>query len=422
MPTTLLTKGRLSMLSGWHASRRTDLASHIQHFGPLPSLDDDSALDLIAAIDSARLGGRGGAGFPAAIKVSSGRKMCRGGTLVVNAMEGEPASSKDRVLLSCTPHLVLDGAQLVAGIVGASRVVVCVASQHDDPAAAMTAAISERLTLGSPTVPFELVRPPGRYVAGEESALVDWVGRGRGAPTFRPEKGTPLQLRGRPAMVHNAETLAQVALIARSGITQSTSSGSEDEVGTCLVTVSGAVDHPGVYEVELGSPISEIIDRAQPAAPPAAALIGGYGGTWIRREHLGTPFSNGALAEIGASRGAGVLVVLTSAACGIGETARIAAYMAGQSAGQCGPCVFGLPAMADRLRTIAVGNADERSVTRLVEQMATVTGRGACRHPDGVVRMVSSALDVFETDVQRHVSGQPCPHHRSPSVMPLRDN
>ncbi len=413
--------GRPTLLSGWRASGRSDLAAHVAHYGPLPPLHGDFPRRLVAAVEAAGLVGKGGAGFPSAIKLQSLPRTRSRPTLVVNAMEGEPASAKDHVLLSLLPHLVLDGAQLAAVAVGARQVVVCVADDRDELAAGVATAVAERQRTSQLPVPTTVARPPGRYVGGEESALVGWLERGRGVPAFRPERGVPLALDRAPALVHNAETMAHVALLAREAAGASSTADPEALAAdrTTLVTVSGAVARPGVLEVPLGTPIADIVAMATPQGPPVAVLVGGFGGSWLGAGALGTPLRKDTLGAVGAAPGAGVLVVLGSQACGLAETARIARYMAGESAGQCGPCVFGLPAIADDLDLLVAGRGGAAIELRLTGRLALVAGRGACRHPDGVVRMVASALDAFEDDLRRHAAGRPCGHSRRRTVVPL---
>jgi NADH:ubiquinone oxidoreductase subunit F (NADH-binding) len=409
---------RLRLLSAWDATHRCDLAGHLSHYGPLPELRGDLVESFVRSVAGAGLSGRGGAGFPTAVKLrarrdavgrdrwvaghraGAGRATRRPGAprgvVVVNAMEGEPASSKDEVLLCCAPHLVLDGAEVAAAVVGARGVVVCVPEGRDAAAASVTRAIGERGRAAR--VPADVARPPGRFVAGEESSLVGWLSGRPGVPSFRLDKGVPLLLEAEPVVVHNAETVAHMALIARDP-------GLADP--TALVTISGAVARPGVYEVELGSPLRDVLSPASPR-DAAAVLVGGYGGAWVAASAFDTPYSSEGLGRVGAAPGAGVLVVLPLGACGISETARIAAYMAGESAGQCGPCVFGLAAIADDLCALATGVADADVLERLGRRTAAVTGRGACRHPDGVARMVQSALGVFSADALAHADGRPC--------------
>jgi NADH:ubiquinone oxidoreductase subunit F (NADH-binding) len=399
-----------------------DLAGHVATHGPLAvAMGDHTSWQraLAASLEASGLAGRGGGGFPSSIKLAAASAHRHGGTLIVNGMEGEPASDKDKVVLTRAPHLVLDGAQFLAALCRAREVVVCIPTGRDGVAAAVRQAISERAVARYARVSETIVRPPDRFVAGEESALASWVdGRG-GLPAFRPDKSVPLRIGKRPALVHNAETLAHIALIARHGPEPFLARGIEEERGTCLVTVSGAVAHPGVVEVDRGTPLWDIALRGTPTEPAQALLVGGYGGNWIGPQYFATPYASVSLRAIGASAGVGVVAVLGRSTCGVAETARIARYLAGQSAGQCGPCVLGLPAIADDLARLARGEVDGGLMARLQRRLHEVDGRGACRHPDGAVSLVRSALDVFAGDVGAHLRGEPCTHWRHLSSLPF---
>ncbi len=398
----------------------TDLAGHVDAFGPLPvpaGRNRNWRASFAAALEASGLSGRGGASFPTIIKLAVARAGGGGGVLIVNGMEGEPASDKDKVLLSRAPHLVLDGAQLMAAACDAKQIVVCVPTGRDAIAGAVSRAMAERAARAYGPVPESIVRPPDRFVAGEESALAQWVGTGRSLPTFRPDKGVPLRIGRRPTLVHNTETLAHVGMIARSGPEAFRAHGIAEEPGTTLVTISGAVAHPGVVEIDRGTALYDIVDRATPDGPMKALLVGGYGGTWVAPPDFATPYASLSLRTVGASAGVGILVALGESACGVAETARIARYLAQQSSGQCGPCVHGLPAIADDLAHLAVGRPDAGLMSRLERRLAEVDGRGACRHPDGAVNMVRSALNVFGDDVSHHGRGTPCSHWESPTQL-----
>jgi NADH:ubiquinone oxidoreductase subunit F (NADH-binding) len=398
----------------------TDLDGHVGALGPLP-VQSGSLRSwqqwFGAELEASGLGGRGGASFPASIKLALARSGGGKGIVVVNGMEGEPASDKDKVLLTRTPHLVLDGAQLLAAACRAREVVVCVPHGRDGVARAVEHAMAERRAASYATIPEVIARPPDRFVAGEESALVQWVDSGRSLPSFRPDKGVGLHIGRRPVLVHNAETLAHIALIGRYGAASFRARGLTEEPGTTLVTVTGAVTHPGVVEVDRGTPLLDIVARAQPADPLGAILVGGYGGTWVGPEGFDTPYASLPLRTIGASSGVGVLVALEASACGVAETARIARYLAQQSSGQCGPCVFGLPAIADDLALLARGAADRTLIARLARRLDEVDGRGACRHPDGAVAMVRSAMLVFAADAADHWHGSPCARALRPTQL-----
>ena len=406
------------LLAGALTAGGSDLESHLAVHGPMPSARHGRrrlGAALHEEIRRSGLCGRGGAWFPTGRKwdAAAGRRPL----LVVNAMEGEPLSNKEGALLRYAPHLVLDGAELAAMAVAARGIVLCVADDRPERARALESAMRQRRLAGMVWTPTELVLPPGRYVSGEESALVSFVSGGSARPSFRPDKSRPLSVRRHPALVHNAETLAHVALVARHGADWFRAVGAPDAPGTTLVSVSGAVERPGVYEVELGTPLRSVLEGPGPGHGVAAVLVGGYAGTWLHPSLLDTPFAPGPLAAVGCAMGAGILAALPAGSCGVAETARVARYMAGETAGQCGPCVFGLPAIAEDLCQLAAGAGDGRSVARLGNRLEVVTGRGACRHPDGVVRLVRSAMEVFAGDFDDHARHRPCAGHGAPSVL-----
>src|SRR5262249_2024913 len=206
---------------------------------------------------------------------------------------------------------------------------------------------------------------------------------------------------GEPTLVQNVETLAHLALIARHGAGWFRSVGTHDAPGSTLVTLSGAVERAGVYAIPLGLRLDELAKMAGGETKPLAAfLVGGYFGTWVaaasaRRVQLAPP-----------GLGAGVVYALPVGTCGAVESARIARYLASQSAGQCGPCVHGLDAIAAALETLASRKADATGARRIELWLRQVDGRGACRHPDGTVRFVESALRVFEREFALHRQGQ----------------
>jgi NADH:ubiquinone oxidoreductase subunit F (NADH-binding) len=427
MTETMALPTQVRLLASWRSARRSDLDLHLAFYdpAPLPHHSDGAWSErFVREIRASRLTGKGGGGFEAYRKFLALRSARGAPTVVVNAMEGEPASAKDRVLLTCVPHLVLDGAQLVAAAVGASGVVVCVADDEPDAAESVIRSIGERIARGLDRVPTEVARPPARFVTGEESALCAWLDGKAAAPTLRIDKSVPLRIGRRPVLVHNAETLAHAALISRHGSAWFRELGTASDPGTTLVTVSGAVEHPGVYEVALGTPLYEIVARSSPTARPAAAVVGGYGGSFLGAGALASGFANDDLAILGASRGAGVIAVVPEGACGVAETARIARYLAGESSGQCGPCMFGLPAIADSLERLRRGESTSPGAEPVLEtlrrRITQVYGRGACRHPDGAIRLVASALGVFAEDFAAHASGRPCPGSTHVSVLAFR--
>jgi NADH:ubiquinone oxidoreductase subunit F (NADH-binding) len=399
--------GRLLSSGSGDGDGWTGLAEHRARY-PRPPAPGRSPHDgLIDLVERSGLGGRGGAGFPTGRKlraVAAGRGPR---VVVVNGAEGEPASGKDQVLLGRLPHLVFDGALWAAAAVGASRVVVCVDRAHSEAFATVRRALAERAAAEA-GVEIQLAASPSRYVSGESSALVQWLDGGPAMPTMghAHERGVD----GRPTLVQNVETLAHLAQIACHGAEWFRSVGTADEPGTSLVSVSGAVARPSVVEVAFGTALADIVALAGGTTVPVQALlVGGYFGAWLPVRAGGAPYSRAGLQPFGAGPGAGVVIALPAGACGLAETARVLGWFAGESAGQCGPCAFGLPSLAGTAGALARGQATTADVTRLRRWASEIEGRGACRHPDGAVGLLRSALSVFSADVDRHAAGVPCP-------------
>jgi NADH:ubiquinone oxidoreductase subunit F (NADH-binding) len=261
-------------------------------------------------------------------------------------------------------------------------------------------------------------------VSSEETSLVRWLNGGEARPAGGRDRPFERGVRRRPTLVDNVETLAHIALIARFGPAWFRQAGRPESPGTMLATVSGAVDHPGVYEIEAGTPVAELMAWSRVRDGVGAVLIGGYFGTWHElRAVATTPLSAPWLRRVGASFGAGVLVALPDQVCGLSETARVLTYLADQSARQCGPCLFGLPAIAEDFALLAAGRPGGAVLERLDRRLGVLTGRGACRHPDGAVRLAASALAAFAADAAAHARGRPCAASRngatSAGVLPI---
>jgi NADH:ubiquinone oxidoreductase subunit F (NADH-binding) len=356
----------------------TALATRLLDAPPAAALPHVSLAELLDLVEAAGVTGRGGAGFPTATKIRAVAG-ARGLVLVGNAMEGEPLSSKDAVLLGRAPHLVAEGLAILGRALGADRRVVGV-GQHID---------TTGLTRAATPYGVEVVTVPGGFVAGQESALARGLS---GAPAIPADPSVRVHVRGvegRPTLVLNVETLAHVALVARFGTTA---------VDTALFTLSGAVERPGVVEASWTCSLRDVVDRGRPR-PLRAVLVGGYHGTWLSDAELDVPLTD-------VSIGAGVLHALGTETCPLGVVSDIAGYLAEESAGQCGPCVNALPAIADTVRRLAEGPLDGRLPAEVARLCALAEGRGACAHPDGTVRMVLSAMRVFADEVDLHLSGR----------------
>jgi NADH:ubiquinone oxidoreductase subunit F (NADH-binding) len=385
------------------------LDEHLDRRGPLPS-----AKDLIELVEASGLRGRGGASFPTGRKFRAVAEARGRPVVVANGAEGELISDKDKALLRYVPHLVLDGVELAASAIGAREAIVAIGAGARHEVAVVRSALAERKHRRGGRASLRLVTVPEGFVSGEETALINWLNGGVPKPTFTPPRPFERGVRGAPTLVQNVETFAQTALIARFGPRWFRALGSSEEPGTALVTLGGAVRRPGVYEIPLGLPLRELLEWAGGTIVPlSACLIGGYFGTWVDAPSVQRlSLCDSDLRTAGASLGAGAIYALPAAACGVLESARLARYLADESAGQCGPCVHGLDAIATELERVAAAGRGA-NLERIARWTRQVTGRGACRHPDGAARFVESALTVFSHEIERHTHGRCGGDHRA---------
>ncbi|MGO9957092.1 MAG: NADH-ubiquinone oxidoreductase-F iron-sulfur binding region domain-containing protein [Solirubrobacteraceae bacterium] len=411
--------GRMSYDDHRHVHGELTPAAHRRGHG--------AASAVVAELKRSGLRGRGGGAFPLAAKLEAVRRSRRAAVVVVNATEGEPMSFKDRTLVQALPHLVIDGAICCAAALATDTIVFAFDESSDEPAAALATALHERPEFAGRMTAPEVVRVPEGYVTGHETSVVNFLNTGTALPTRARPRISERGFNRRPTLMSNAETLAHAALIVRHGADWFRELGSDDEPGSALVTLSGAVRCPGVYEVEHGAQLATLIDAAEgQSAPLRAFLFGGYAGGWVdAADATRARLSEAGLRPLSASFGAGIVVALPSSACPVAEVTRVADWMAAESAGQCGPCVNGLAAIADTLASICDGRPGRDAESELRRFCALVTGRGACAHPDGAARFVSSALSVFAAEIEDHARHGPCdacdrravlstPEHRSP--------
>lgn len=378
-----------ALLAGARTGRPVGRADHEVLHGPLRP---DAAATLLDDVAVVGLLGRGGAGFPVATKLAA-TPAGPGTRVLVNGSEGEPASHKDRALMRLVPHLVLDGALVVAAALRTAEVTVAV---HDTGSMhTLRAAVAERPDAAGVRV----VGTGGGFVGGEVRALVNGLSGAAPVPGGRRVLPSVAGLDGRPTFVSNVETFAQLGLLARHGADRFASLGSATEPGTTLATLLGEVPRPGVVEVPHGTPVAALT-----GGTTRPVLLGGYHGTWGPAG--AATVDRQALRAAGRTWGAGVVAVLPEATCPVGEVARVVRWLASESLGQCGPCVFGLDSIAADLEDLAAARPVD--LGRLTRRLGLVRGRGACAHPDGAVGFAASALTAFADDVVRHVEGGGC--------------
>jgi NADH:ubiquinone oxidoreductase subunit F (NADH-binding) len=385
---------------------------------------------LIDAVAASGLRGRGGAAFPLARKLAAVTAQPGEHVVLVNGEEGEPASVKDRWLLRTRPHLVLDGALLAARAVSARAVYVYVS----DSAAAVSldAAVAElgagRGTggrggagggggagaggdpLGDTSVRVFQVGPS--YVAGEETAAVNAVNGHPAKPSDKPPRPFEEGVGGRPTLVSNAETIANLPAIAAQAV-----AGDTPSAGTFLLTLGGAVARPGLYEVPFGVTAGEITaafggvtaasgDAGGPA--PAGYVMGGYFAGLVSARGGGLALDYDGLRAAGTGLGCGAVTVLGPGDCPVRAAALLLGYFGRENAGQCGACFNGTAAMAGVAAALGRGDARPADVGRLRGWSGFLPGRGACGTLDGAANVAASLLREFGADVESHLA-RGCP-------------
>ena len=379
-PRQLLAPGTL-LLAGVEPGRLVSLAEHQRTWGGPPS---SGVEELIALVGAHEVVGAGGAAFPTDRKLASlaGSRVSH---VIVNGAEGESASGKDGVLLGHVPHLVLDGALTAARALGAPRVIIRISADRPDLARTLAGALAQRRD----GLPIEVSIGPADFVAGEASAVIRAV---TGGPALPADLGRPPTIRSGAArrrghvLLSNAETFARMALAARGVVG-----------GSALASASGAVRDPGVVELALTSTLGDLAAVAGGlVGTPRALIAGGWHGRWVPWDGLteGTELTRTALAELGGRWGAGAFIWIPEDLAPWDALARITRELAEGTAGQCGPCFRGLPALADAIDRVPPGQGRPVELEVLLAQ---VDGRGICAHPSAAVAALRSALDLIDS-------------------------
>lgn len=384
-------------------------SQHVERYGRPPTNPLD---ELIRWAGEVGLAGRGGAGFPLSRKLSAVAAGGRNAVLMVNWCDGDPTSLKDLALAEVSPHLVLDGAVTMARALHARRLIVAT-HQGSTILRLVAAAVAERPEAAR----VELLPVPPRFVASEASSLVSLVNDHDARPLGRLAPIWEHGVDGRPTLVTNAETAAQLAVLAAVGSRSYAAVGDPSEPGTALISVGGRVARPAVFECATGSRLAEVLAAA--GAPQYGwALVGGLGGGWIEVDRLArSRFTTAALRAAGVPRGVGSVTVLGEG-CVLAETGRALTYLAEAGAGRCGPCMFGLPAIAGDMVALSAGDPD--ALARLIRRFPVIQMRGGRAHPDGAVALARSAVSVLTGPLRRHLDD----HVRrggcgAPAVLPL---
>jgi NADH:ubiquinone oxidoreductase subunit F (NADH-binding) len=382
----------------------------VEKLGPEGTIDE---------IASAGLRGRGGGGYPTADKWRATRAAPGDSKVVVaNLIGADPTALGDRALAEGNPHLLLEGLLVAAFATGASDAIIAVRRDWTVAIERLRAAIAEAeaahlagyLVLGTDfSCVVRVWEGAVALVAGEETALLAALAGDRGMPVIRPPYPTERGLGGAPTTVQNGETLAHAAWIASHGAKKFRAIGSRDAPGTKLVTVYGRVAQPGLVEVALGTPLSEIVALAGGGtAKTKAVFVGGPGGGALSADQLNTPYDFGPLHEAGAGIGLGQFLVADTDTCMVDSARFFLDYSAREACGKAVPCRIGTKRLVETLDRILAASPRPNDLVLLRELSRKMTDTALCHLEARAPGPMLTTLDRFPDEYRAHAERGEC--------------
>jgi NADH-quinone oxidoreductase subunit F len=371
---------------------------------------------VLHELEESGLRGRGGAGFSMGKKASFIPKGTMDKFLCCNADESEPGAFKDRLLMQKNPHLLIEGCVIAALAAGANKGFIFIRGEYETQADILDAALAEAYEKGylgermlGSEHSFELVvhRGKGAYICGEETALLDGLEGKRGNPRLKPPFPANQGLYQGPTLINNVETLCNARFIIERGAEWFRALGEGNSAGTKIVSVSGNVQRPGNYEVELGVPIREII-YGLAGGPPEGRDIkcffpGGSSAPVLTKEHLDLPFTYEALAEAGSMLGTASMIVVDDQQPLVPLCLRLAEFYRHESCGKCVPCREGTNWTVKMLERIDEGEGTPMDLDILEQVQGNIMGNCLCVLGDSMAMPVSSMLKHFRDEFEQHM-------------------
>lgn len=386
-----------------------------------------SSAEIIAEVKKANLRGRGGAGFPTAMKwrtISS--SPCPTRYLVCNAAEGEPGTFKDRTMIRRNPYQLLEGIQIAARAVTAKKAFIGMKTSFEREFLRLSCAIEEMAGRGMIHTPVQIVRGPEDYLLGEERALLEVVEGKEAMP--REKDNPPYQLglftrmlydvyEPNPTDVNNAETLSNIPHILREGADWFHTLGTADTPGTMVFTICGDVQTPGVYELPMGTPLRELIEQFGGGVRPGRrvkAIFSGVTNRVLTADKLDTPLDFGSMRSAGGGLGSGGYIIYDDSTCMVRVAHRYAEFLWLESCGQCTSCKDGGHTATIHLRKLVEGEGTSVDLDAAVQAAVKAPSGTRCFLPDELSAIVPSVADAFPEEFAAHYK-RGCVDH--PDVM-----
>jgi NADH-quinone oxidoreductase subunit F len=382
--------------------------------------------DVVSEVTASNLRGRGGAGFPtgrkwSAVPNSSDLPVPR--YLVINADEMEPGTFKDRLLMEGDPHQLIEAIIISSFAIDATVAYIFLRAEYTLAAERLERAIAEahaagylgRNILGSGfDLEVHLHTSAGRYICGEETALLTALEGKRAIPRAKPPYPQSSGLWGKPTVVNNVETLANVPHIVNRGAAWFRSLARGEDGGTKIYGASGHVKRPGAWELPMGTTVREILDEHAGGMKDdyrfRAFLPGGASTGFLVEQHLDVAMDFASVEKAGSRLGTGTMIILDDRACPVGMLRNLEHFFAQESCGWCTPCRDGLPWTEQTLAAIEAGKGEPRDLDILAMHVNFLgPGKTFCAHAPGAMEPLESGLKYFRDDFVRHIRDKRCP-------------
>jgi NADH-quinone oxidoreductase subunit F len=375
--------------------------------------------DVLRELEASGLRGRGGAGFAMGKKVSFLPKGTIDRYLVCNADESEPGTFKDRELMQKTPHMLLEGLIIASYAAGTSRSFIYIRGEYVLQADILDAALREAREAGyvgenilgsEHSLALVLHRGAGAYICGEETGLLDSLEGKRGNPRLKPPFPANQGLYQGPTLINNVETLATVPTIMRLGGSEYAKLGTETSTGTKLVSISGQVQRPGNYEIELGIPSREIVFGLA-GGPPEGRTVkcwfpGGSSAPVLTADDLDVPYDFDSLAKAGSMLGSGAIIVVDDSTPIVELAIKLAKFYRHESCGKCTPCREGTNWTVRMLERIDAGEATPMDLDIMVSVQEHIIGNCLCVLGDAMAMPIGSMIAKFREEFEAHMQSR----------------
>ncbi len=379
--------------------------------------------EIIQVVKDAELWGRGGAGFPTGFKWELTAKSPNTPKYIIcNADEGEPGTFKDRVIMEGDPHSIIEAMTISGFATGATKGYIYVRGEYDLSILRLNRAIEQAREygllgeniLGSGfSFDIEVRNGAGSYVCGEETALIESLEGKRGEPRFKPPYPSTVGLWGKPTVVNNVETLANILLIVLKGADWYKNLGVEDSRGTKVATLFGDVNVKGVIEVPFGYSLRDLVYEIGHGVPGGKSLkmvqLGGSSGSFIPADHLDTPIDWKSLRQIGAGQGSGAILVLDETRCVVDFLKNLLKFFNHESCGKCVPCRVGIAKALDLVDRVSEGNIAVEELEFMQNLAQVIRGTSLCGLGQAAANQILEALKYFKPEFISHIETGYCP-------------